>query len=159
MKTTIAERILDHLLAGDGCAKRTARLGVDRGALVRRIGEPVRDRAGNLVGWTFADGSSILESGGGWDTPAGWAAQGETVPSECWCCGEPATATEPDSGDPACEDCTEYCCDEDGEVHCACDPDVHDEGESSGGGMHGIGSQGWVSRLVYRPSKQKGRSA
>jgi hypothetical protein len=71
--TTIADRILDNLLSGDGCA-RTTRLGVDRHALADRIGTRVRDRLGNVVGWTFADGSEIEECGGGWDTPEGWAA-------------------------------------------------------------------------------------
>lgn len=73
MTTTIANRILDNLLGGDGCAT-TTRLGVDRRALADRIGTRVRDRLGNVVGWTFADGSEIEESGNGWDTPEGWAA-------------------------------------------------------------------------------------
>jgi len=71
--TTIADRILDNLLSGDGCA-RTTRLGVDRRALAGRIGSPSRDHMGNVTGWTFADGSEIEECGGGWDTPEGWAA-------------------------------------------------------------------------------------
>jgi hypothetical protein len=72
---SIANRILDNLLSGDGCARRT-RLGVDRYALVKRIGTPMRDRLGNTCGWSFADGSEIEESGNGWDTPEGWAANG-----------------------------------------------------------------------------------
>jgi hypothetical protein len=70
---TIADRILTNLLADDGCAQKT-RLGVDRYALVARIGTPTRDRLGNVVGWEFADGSEIQQSGNGWDTPEGWAA-------------------------------------------------------------------------------------
>ncbi len=70
---TIADRILTNLLSTDGCARRT-RLGVDRYALVARIGTPMRDRLGNVVGWEFSDGSEIEESGNGWDTPEGWAA-------------------------------------------------------------------------------------
>ncbi len=68
---TIANRILDDLLCGDGCARRT-RLGIDRARLADRIGRRMRDRLGNTVGWEFADGSEIIESGGGWDTPEGW---------------------------------------------------------------------------------------
>lgn len=72
--TTIADRILDNLLSGDGCARMT-RLGVDRYALVGRIASSVsRDRLGNVVGWTFTDGSKIEDHGGGWDTPDGWEA-------------------------------------------------------------------------------------
>jgi len=71
---TIADRILTNLLSNDGCARRT-RLGVDRRALVERIATSrTRDRLGNVVGWEFADGSEIEESGNGWDTPEGWAA-------------------------------------------------------------------------------------
>ena len=75
MKTaTIASRILENLLYGDGC-RDTTRLGVDRYALVRRIAaSTVRDHLGNVTGWTFADGSEIEEFGGGWDTPEGWQA-------------------------------------------------------------------------------------
>lgn len=74
--TTIADRILDNLLAGDGCAVAT-RLGVDRYALVARIASRrIRDNLGNTVGWVFADGSEIEDHGGGWDTPEGWAANG-----------------------------------------------------------------------------------
>ena len=73
MDKTIADRILDRLMGGDGCA-RTTRLGVDRYALVARIGVPMRDRMGNVVGWEFADGSEIQESNNGWDTPEGWEA-------------------------------------------------------------------------------------
>lgn len=73
MTKTIATRILDNLLCGDGCATKT-RLGVDRRALADRVGTRVRDRLGNVVGWTFSDGSEIEESGNGWDTPEGWAA-------------------------------------------------------------------------------------
>lgn len=72
--TTIADRILNNLLSGDGCANRT-RLGVDRIALVRRIASStIKDRLGNVIGWEFADGSEIEEHSGGWDTPEGWAA-------------------------------------------------------------------------------------
>jgi hypothetical protein len=71
---------------------------------------------------------------------------------QCWCgCGRPVETTEPDSGDPAAEGCDTYAIDDDGEAHCACDPNVHDDGETTGGGMHGVGSRGWVSRMVYRP--------
>jgi hypothetical protein len=71
---TIADRILANLLSNDGCARKT-RLGVDRYALVERIATSrTRDRLGNVVGWFFADGSEIEESGNGWDTPEGWAA-------------------------------------------------------------------------------------
>jgi len=70
---TIADRILDNLLAGDGCRQKT-RLGVDRVALASRIGTRVRDGLGNVVGFSFADGSEIQECGGGWDTPEGWEA-------------------------------------------------------------------------------------
>jgi hypothetical protein len=73
MTMTIADRILTNLLDNDGCARKT-RLGVDRYALVARIGTPMRDRLDNVVGWEFSDGSEIEESGGGWDTPEGWAA-------------------------------------------------------------------------------------
>lgn len=74
MTTTIADRIINNLLGGDGCASRT-RLGIKRHALVKRIAtSTVRDRFGNVTGWAFADGSEIEECGGGWDTPEGWAA-------------------------------------------------------------------------------------
>ena len=73
--TTIADRILDNLLSGNGCARKT-RLGVDRAKLADRIGRRVRDRFGNTIGWEFADGSEIEENGSGWDTPEGWAANG-----------------------------------------------------------------------------------
>ena len=46
----------------------------------------------------------------------------------CWCCGAEATTVEPDSGDPACEDCTSYATDAEGDVVCACDPRVEDHG-------------------------------
>lgn len=71
MNNTVADRFLDNLLSGDGCARKT-RLNVCRVALAERIGCRIRDRFGNAVGWQFSDGSEILESGGGWDTPAGW---------------------------------------------------------------------------------------
>jgi hypothetical protein len=58
---------------GDGCARKT-RLGIDRDALVARIGMPIRDRLGNVVGWSFRDGSEIEVCGNGWDTPEGWEA-------------------------------------------------------------------------------------
>lgn len=71
---TIADRILNNLLAGDGCARST-RLGVDRYALVARIASRrIQDGLGNTVGWEFADGSRVEDHGGGWDTPEGWAA-------------------------------------------------------------------------------------
>ena len=74
MTTTIADRILNNLLSGDGCARST-RLGVDRYALVGRIASSMtKDRLGNVIGWTFVDGSEIEDHGGGWDTPEGWAA-------------------------------------------------------------------------------------
>lgn len=76
MTTTIADRILDNLLAGDGCAAAT-RLGVNRYDLVKRIATRfIKDRLGNVIGWEFADGSQIENHGGGWDTPEGWAANG-----------------------------------------------------------------------------------
>ena len=72
---TIADRILDNLLGGDGCRQRT-RLGIDRRALVERIAAARRhDFLNNVNGWEFADGSVIEESGTGWDTPDGWAAR------------------------------------------------------------------------------------
>lgn len=71
---TIADRILDGLLGGDGLTAKT-RLGVDRYELVSRIGRPMRDHMGMVTGWVFSDGSRILEQGGGWDTPEGWEAQ------------------------------------------------------------------------------------
>ena len=72
--TTIADRILDNLLCGDGC-RQTTRLGVDRRALAQRIATAsIRDHLGNVTGWEFADGSEIEECGGGWDTPEGWSA-------------------------------------------------------------------------------------
>lgn len=71
---TIADRILDTLLGGNGCATRT-RLGIDRYALVRRIASStIHDHMGNVIGWSFADGSEIEDHAGGWDTPEGWAA-------------------------------------------------------------------------------------
>jgi hypothetical protein len=74
--TTIADRILNNLLAGDGCAAAT-RLGVDRYALVARIASRrMKDNLGNVVGWVFTDGSEIEDHGGGWDTPEGWDANG-----------------------------------------------------------------------------------
>ena len=76
MTATIANRILDNLLAGDGCAAAT-RLGVNRYDLVKRIATRfIKDRLGNVIGWEFADGSQIENHGGGWDTPEGWAANG-----------------------------------------------------------------------------------
>jgi hypothetical protein len=75
MDKTIADRILTNLLGNDGCARRT-RLNIDRRALVNRIGTQVRDNLGNVIGWSFADGSQIEESGNGWDTPEGWEANG-----------------------------------------------------------------------------------
>jgi hypothetical protein len=68
---TIADRFLARLLCGDGTCRKT-RLGVPREQLAARIGRPVRDRLGNTVGYVFIDGSEIVESGGGWDTPEGW---------------------------------------------------------------------------------------
>lgn len=70
---SVADRILDNLLRGDGTRRKT-RLGVDRRALAARIGRPTRDHLNNVVGWTFGDGSEIEENGNGWDTPEGWAA-------------------------------------------------------------------------------------
>lgn len=72
MQKSIADRILDTLLGGDGRARKT-RLGVDRYALAARIGRTVRDGLDNVIGFTFADGSEIEVCGDGWDTPAGWA--------------------------------------------------------------------------------------
>ena len=69
---SIADRFLNRLLLGDGTCRKT-RLGIPREKLAARIGRPVRDRLGNTVGFVFADGSEVEESGGGWDTPEGWA--------------------------------------------------------------------------------------
>lgn len=71
------------------------------------------------------------------------------VVCSCDLCSEPAT-TKDDAGNPTCETCATYACDEDGQPHCACSGDVEDAGEWTGGGMHGTGT-GWVSRPVYRP--------
>ena len=71
--TTIADRILENLMSGDGCARKT-RLGVDVSKLIARIGSKgARDHLGNVYGWTFADGSELQCHGAGWDTPEGWA--------------------------------------------------------------------------------------
>jgi hypothetical protein len=73
--TTIANRIIDNLMSGDGCARKT-RLGIKIPALCDRIGvSRRRDHLGNVYGWIFADGSEIESHGGGWDTPEGWASQ------------------------------------------------------------------------------------
>lgn len=73
---------------------------------------------------------------------------------ECWCgCGEPAVAIESDSGDMAAEGCRYYAVDDDGESVCECDPRVVDDGQWTGGGMHGCGT-GWVSRLVVREASR-----
>jgi hypothetical protein len=72
---TIADRILDNLMGGDGCARST-RLGIKVVDLVNRISTSrTRDHLGNVYGWTFADGSEIECHGAGWDTPEGWASQ------------------------------------------------------------------------------------
>lgn len=71
---TIAERILENLMGGDGCARKT-RLGVNISNLCTRIAtDRTRDHLGNVYGWTFADGSELECHGNGWDTPEGWAA-------------------------------------------------------------------------------------
>ena len=71
--TTIATRILDNLMAGDGRARKT-RLGVDVNDLCMRIATSrTRDHLGDVDGYRFADGSMIECHGGGWDTPEGWA--------------------------------------------------------------------------------------
>ena len=71
---SIADRILDNLMSGDGCARKT-RLGVRVGALVNRIAtSTTRDHLGNVYGYVFSDGSELECHGGGWDTPEGWAA-------------------------------------------------------------------------------------
>ena len=74
MNNSVADRILDRLLGGDGLRTHT-RLGIHRLAIVHRIGFPMYDNLRNCVGWSFVDGSEILESGDGWDTPEGWEAQ------------------------------------------------------------------------------------
>lgn len=71
---TIADRILNRLLLGDGCRSKT-HIGVDRLKLVVRIATDVdQDWKAGSTTWTFADGSEIADYGGGWDTPEGWAA-------------------------------------------------------------------------------------
>ena len=71
---SIAERILENLMGGDGCARRT-RLGVQIHHLCERIAtSKTRDRLGNVFGYTFLDGSELECHGGGWDTPEGWEA-------------------------------------------------------------------------------------
>ena len=71
-ESNIADRFLRRLLRGDGTCRKT-RLGIPREKLAARIGRPVRDHLSNTVGFVFADGSEVEESGGGWDTPEGWA--------------------------------------------------------------------------------------
>ena len=73
MSKAIADRILDNLMNGNGCARKT-RLGVRVVALVNRIAiARNRDHLGNVYGWTFADGSDLECHGEGWDTAEGWA--------------------------------------------------------------------------------------
>lgn len=87
------------------------------------------------------------------DLPAEALSTRPTSPTQCSCCSGLCTATATttdDCGNAVCEDCVEYACDGDGQPHCSCSGDVVDEGEWTGGGMHGMGT-GWVSRPVYRP--------
>jgi hypothetical protein len=71
--TTIADRILENLMGGNGAARAT-RLGVHVPRLCERIAtSKTRDRLGNVFGYTFLDGSELECHGGGWDTPEGWA--------------------------------------------------------------------------------------
>lgn len=72
--TSIAERILENLMRGNGCARET-RLGVQIHHLCARIAtRRHRDHLGNVYAFTFADGSELECHGEGWDTPEGWAA-------------------------------------------------------------------------------------
>lgn len=71
---SIADRILDNLMGGNG-ATRTTRLGVRVQRLCERIATSRHsDRLGNVYGYTFLDGSELECHGGGWDTPEGWEA-------------------------------------------------------------------------------------
>lgn len=69
---SIAERILENLMGGNGCARRT-RLGVQIHHLCERIATGrTKDRLGNVYGYTFLDGSELEFHGGGWDAPGSW---------------------------------------------------------------------------------------
>lgn len=59
-------------------------------------------------------------------------------------CDEPATTTD-DGGNHVCEACADYATDDDGQTYCSRCPEYRDDGEWTGGGMHG-GGTGWVSR-------------
>lgn len=81
-----------------------------------------------------------------------WVALGRK-PRTCECpdcgCDEPATTTD-DGGNEVCAACAEYATDEDGETHCSRCDEYTDEGEWTGGGIHGGPSAGWVSRPRVR---------
>lgn len=68
--------------------------------------------------------------------------------NQCQCkscdCDEDATTID-DGGTDVCDACADYATDDDGATYCSrCDEYV-DDGEYTGGGMHGCGT-GWVSR-------------
>lgn len=75
---------------------------------------------------------------------------------QCPCCDCEDPATETDHGVCLCASCADYAVDDDGDVVCSLDPRYVDDGEWTGGGMHGSPSAGWVRRPRVRIPEEMG---
>lgn len=123
---------------------------------IRQIIRTVR-RHDATVAWRDADAvvRAILRADAAEDLADAMRVLGLRLPlCACGCCCvEDATRIESDSGEPMCATCCDYAVGEDGEVVCARDDRYEDDGEWTGGGMHGCGT-GWVSRPRVRDADE-----